>query len=103
MIFLFILYSLFFFTIFYFFLFRLNSKGIDPFSSINLKTLENSIIENNKIDFDVNQTKLNETNFENNTANSTVDENLKKIIEENILIENSFNRDIVIIKSPEEV
>ena len=81
----------------------MNSKGIDPFPSINLKTLENSIIENNKIDFDVNQTKLNETNFENNTAKSTVDENLKKIIEENILIENSFNRDIVIIKSPEEV
>ena len=81
----------------------MNSKGIDPFSSINLKSLENSIIENNKIDFDVNQTKLNEINIENNTANSTVDENLSKIIDENILVENSTNRDIVIIKFPEEV
>ena len=64
---------------------------------------ENFITENQKIDFDVNQTKLNEINIENNTANSTVDENLSKIIEENILVENSTNRDIVIIKFPEEV
>ena len=64
---------------------------------------ENFITENQKIDFDVNQTKLNEINIENNTANSTVDENLSKIIKENILVENSTNRDIVIIKFPEEV
>ena len=80
----------------------MSSKGIDPFSTTNSEIIEDSKLKNENIDIDVNQTKLNERNIENNTKDYNTDENSIKIIKKDSFIENISTRDIVIIKFPEE-